>query len=58
MLRRLGSSNSELVYVFVQRQKLPQKLGWQQRAQSVAGKWLSENVTQAFMRTLPKRFNP
>lgn len=58
VFRRLGSGNSELVYAFVQRQKLPAKLGWQQRAQAVADRWLSENITQAFMRTLPKRFTP
>ncbi len=58
VFRRLGNGDSELVYAFVQRQKLPQKLGWQQRAQAVADRWLSENITQAFMRTLPKRFTP
>lgn len=49
-----GREGSELIYAFAEHQKLPKKLGWLKRAEAVTNRWLSENITQAFLRSLPR----
>lgn len=44
----------ELVYAFAEKQRLPAKLGWQKTARDVADRWLSESITQAFLKSLPR----
>lgn len=45
----------ELIYAYAKKQTLPRKLGWLNTARGVANRWLSENITQAFLRSLPRR---
>lgn len=55
VFRRTSKSDSELLYHFATRQRLQKKLGWERRAKDIADKWLSENITQAFLRSMPKK---
>lgn len=43
---------SRLIWAFAAKQKIPRKLGWQQRARGVASRWLEENITRAYLKTL------
>lgn len=56
VFRRFGSGRRdvELLYHYATDQKLPKKLGWRQAAQAVADKWLDENISRAFLRSLKK----
>ncbi|OYD52455.1 hypothetical protein CGK74_18020 [Thauera propionica] len=45
----------ELLYAYARKQTLPRKLGWLSTGRGVADRWLSENITQAFLRSLPRR---
>jgi hypothetical protein len=45
----------ELIYAYANKQKLPPKLHWLSTARRVADRWMSENITQAFLRSLPRR---
>lgn len=49
-----GEAGSELIYAFREKQQLPKRLGWLKRSRSIADQWLNENVTQAFLRSLPR----
>lgn len=49
-----GEEGSEMIYAFRDKQQLPKRLGWLKRARDIADKWLNENVTQAFLRSLPR----
>lgn len=56
VFRRLGAgrNGAELLYHYAKTQKLPRKLGWRQAAQGTASRWLDENISRAFLRSLPK----
>ena len=56
VFRRLGRgrNGAELLYHYAKMQKLPKKLGWRQAAQGTASRWLDENISRAFLRSLPK----
>lgn len=41
----------KMLWAFARGVKIPKKLGWRKRSQDVANKWLSENITQAFLKS-------
>lgn len=55
VFQRTGRSRDDirLVYHFAETQRLPAKLRWKLTAQDIANKWLNENVTRAFLKSLP-----
>lgn len=57
VFQRIGRERDaiKMVYRYDKEQTLPAKLNWMKTAQDVANRWLSESITQAFLKSAQTR---